>query len=231
MCIRDSMNIMDQELSKLGTYANIDNRSTSNGRVISEYIPGGIDNVQARVQRAVSLSTEADVSGNSNGTLKKEVIINEESQNLTAGIVIENPDLEGDKIRACLLSDLDKFYEWTKIKEIGSGNFSTVFLYESTNDVDPKLTQVAVKRIKYPQYLITSSSPNSTKYRELLSRVESSLKRELSILRKLDHPCVVKLYGVNDPAFITEERPLSRRRKLTALPRCDICLLYTSRCV
>lgn len=231
-------NILDRELSKLGTYANLDAEQNLKGRILSEYIPNNSLQPGSAGQRSISLTGENDVLNLEKPNLKKEVIVETvETIELSPPASSTRPDenelADGTLIKGYLVNSKErKSYYWRKVVEIGSGNFSTVFLYENADDIpgaeasSPELKQVAVKRIKYPQELLSSSSPNSPKYKELLSRVESSLKRELTTLISLDHPCIVKLFGINDTAFITEDRPLCGRRKLSALPRCDMVMSF-----
>ncbi|KAL3232263.1 Serine/threonine-protein kinase PRR1 [Nakaseomyces bracarensis] len=118
--------------------------------------------------------------------------------------------------------------QWRKVKTIGVGNFSDVLLYESLDQNDPELFQVAVKRMRYPDEVkhLTSKSPNIT---ELLGRLENSLTREISILNSINHPCIVKLFGVNDPIFMQSSRPLydmlNQRQKLGP---CNLIMSYCS---
>ncbi|KAH3899650.1 uncharacterized protein SCODWIG_00250 [Saccharomycodes ludwigii] len=91
---------------------------------------------------------------------------------------------------------------------------------------------VACKHIEYPKELVkrfsndsniddtpTPSTPNyhrkitttsafTSADTDMLLRVESSLCRELQVLKGLNHPCVLKLYAVNNLAFITSTHPL-----------------------
>lgn len=118
---------------------------------------------------------------------------------------------------------------WRKVNEIGSGNFSTVYLYESLDQAHAELRQVAVKRIKYPEELDGRkwNDDDVEKYKELLSRLESSLTRELSVLKSLNHPCVVKLFGINNPTFLQSGKPLRDLMSPTdGLPPCDMIMSY-----
>ncbi|AQZ17737.1 PRR1 (YKL116C) [Zygosaccharomyces parabailii] len=116
---------------------------------------------------------------------------------------------------------------WRKVEEIGAGNFSTVYLYESLDQSHPELRQVAVKRIKYPEELTLAKLESDAKYKELLSRLESSLTRELNVLKSLSHPCVVKLYGINNPVFLQSGKPLrDLMGDSNRLPACDMIMSY-----
>ncbi|CEP60942.1 serine/threonine protein kinase PRR1 LALA0_S02e03180g [Lachancea lanzarotensis] len=118
-----------------------------------------------------------------------------------------------------------------KIRQIGVGNFSDVYLYESpefdNNELDVG-AKFAVKHVKYPDALVLSSSPKSPRFRELLSRVESSLIRELDVLSSISHPCITNLIAINNLAFISSSRPLSNANPTAGdnLPPCDMVLSY-----
>lgn len=118
--------------------------------------------------------------------------------------------------------------KWKIVKEIGNGNFSTVYLYESLDPNQLDLHQVAVKKIKYPSEIVYPAQHDPIQYKDTLSRFESSLTRELSVLRSLDHPCIVKLYGVNNLIFINNKRPL--QDLLANNPNLPPCSIITSYC-
>ncbi|SCU92355.1 LAFA_0F09780g1_1 [Lachancea sp. 'fantastica'] len=118
-----------------------------------------------------------------------------------------------------------------KTRQIGVGNFSDVYLYEITdhdNNGNDTIGKFAVKHVKYPDALILSSSPKSPRFRELLSRVESSLIRELEVLASISHPCITNLIAINDPIFISSQRPLSSAvsKPGDSLPPCHMVLSY-----
>lgn len=126
------------------------------------------------------------------------------------------------------INHYDQPISWRKVKTIGVGNFSDVLLYESLGQNDPELLQVAVKRMRYPDEVknLTCKSPNIT---ELLGRLDNSLTREISILNSLDHPCIVKLFGVNDPIFMQSSRPLyDMLRQRQMLIPCNMIMSYCS---
>lgn len=123
------------------------------------------------------------------------------------------------------LNHYDEPLHWKQIKVIGIGNFSDVLLYESIDQMDPELMQVAVKRIKYPKELLQKSCTNQ--YKDLLSRLDNSLAREISVLRSLRHPCIVKLFGLNDPIFGESKKPLyTSLQKQNRLPTCNMIMSY-----
>lgn len=221
-------NRINTEVSKLPTCAYIEGNFSKNTRIISEYIARS-DDVSIKPERSLSLSGIVE-DQNSHKALKKEAQI---SENTVGNSDIEeelNDDLDFNHsyIDGYLFEDANRMHRWYKEKKIGAGNFSTVSLYKTEERVNSLYSEVAVKTLKYPDELLQSDSPNSPKFRELLSRVESSLKREISVLNSLNHPCIVKLFGLNDIAFLTEDKPLSSRRKLNSFPRCDMIMSYCS---
>lgn len=78
----------------------------------------------------------------------------------------------------------NELHQWKYVKAIGKGTFSTVVLGSLINENNPKLEQVAIKIVVLPS--------NDT-----VSRVESSLKRELNILTTMKHPSIINLLCVN----------------------------------
>lgn len=182
-------------------------------RVVSELFPLP----EAAQQRVSSLPTVSESSSTTDFSLsaKSDVI---------------EVDTEDDEeiLTGYMLDRLDVPMRWKKVRQIGSGNFSNVFLYESVDQVtDPRLKLVSVKRIKYPEELVNRRALSPQLAKDLLSRLESSLSRELSILKSLHYPSIVKLYGVNNPVFITSKKPL---RDLMLhedkLPHCDMIMSY-----
>ncbi|SCV00403.1 LAMI_0G04808g1_1 [Lachancea mirantina] len=143
-----------------------------------------------------------------------------------AQVIIDSRDQGIQQITAFPLSDLKRALCLRETRQIGSGNFSDVFLFELVDQSSPEFNQVAVKRVKYPETLTTSTSPKSPKFRDMLSRVESSLKRELEVLSQISHPCIVKLMAINDKEFLINERPLSSRNLANGLPPCDMIMSY-----
>ena len=153
-----------------------------------------------------------------------------------------------DNLNVYLLPNLDHSIKLNKIKQIGKGNFSVVDLYENIEPDPSKDTSklVAIKKIVYPDNLfgqINNNSASSGNYDiELFSSFESSLIRELSVLQKLDHPCTIKFYGINNPIFLDDKTPLStllRQSKKkgnnennntngldTIIPECNMVMSY-----
>ncbi|SCV01560.1 LAME_0G17018g1_1 [Lachancea meyersii CBS 8951] len=128
-------------------------------------------------------------------------------------------------LTACLVKDTTQTLRLRKIRQIGVGNFSDVYLYQDAASA-MHATKVAVKHVKFPEELIHASSPKSPQYREMLSRVESSLIRELDALMGISHPCITHLLAVNNPIFVSSKRPLSSAVSAQGLPPCDMVLSY-----
>ena len=192
-----------------------------NQRVVSELIaPANLS-----PQRVVSLPT-----------VTEEALVNDsvDSDNYTKEPYFPESSSSTEKcdddiFQGFLLDHWDRPLLWKKVRPIGSGNFSTVLLYELMDQSNPKLKQVAVKRLKYPEELSNVEQINtSLRYKETLSRLENSLTRELQVLKSLNHPCIVKLLGINNPIFVTSKKPLRDLIKKTprALPPCDMIMSY-----
>lgn len=185
----------------------------SSARITSEYAP------QSALSAAAASTLSQRVTSLSGVEDKLEAI--QENPSISASM----GEIE-DVLTGYELADSEQPLVWKKVRQIGSGNFSDVYLYESLDQTRPYLKQVAVKHVKYPDTLVMSSSPKSPKVREMLSRVESSLTRELDVLALISHPCIIKLYAINDLAFIKEKRPLSSRFLGGSLPACDMFMSY-----
>lgn len=126
------------------------------------------------------------------------------------------------------IKNLTNPIQWRKVKLIGSGSFSEVFLYTGLDNSLPSyLQQVGVKKLKYPKELLNIASPNSPKARDILSRLENSWTRELKILMTLRHPCILKVYAINDPNFLTMKSPITSH-SWNNLPLCYIITSYCS---
>lgn len=184
-------------------------------RVVSELFPLP----DAAQQRVSSLPTVSESSSTTDFSLSAK------------NGPVEADATDGQEIlTGYTLDRLDLPMRWKKVRQIGTGNFSNVFLYESLDQKTiPKLRRVSVKKIKYPEELLNRHTMNQQLTKDLLSRLESSLSRELSILRSMDYPCIVKLYGVNNPVFVTSKKPL-RDLMLNddKLPLCEMIMSYCS---
>lgn len=187
----------------------------SQHRVVSELFPLP----EAAQQRVSSLPTVSETSSTTDFSFSGK-----------GGIVEEDTYDDQETLTGYALNRLDLPLRWKKVRQIGSGNFSNVFLFESLDQVtNPRLRQVSVKRIIYPEELVDRRSLNQQLTKDLLSRLESSLSREISILKSLDHPCIVKLYGINNPVFVTSKKPLrDLMLRDDKLPLCDLIMSYCS---
>ena len=185
------------------------NAGASN-RVVSELIPPPA----VSAQRIVSLPTVNEEDVTASKKVEKEEQESEQRE-------IEEFSSEDDILSGYLLNDISTLHQWRKVKHLGSGNFSIVTLYETIDEFDKEYRQVAVKKIKYPENLMNAAE-------DTLSRLESSLTRELSILKMIDHPSIVKLYGVNNPIFIENPRPLTTllQKGEGHIPPCEMIMSY-----
>ncbi|SCU89926.1 LANO_0D06920g1_1 [Lachancea nothofagi CBS 11611] len=129
-------------------------------------------------------------------------------------------------LTAYAIKDSSKALKLRKMEQIGVGNFSDVYLYEPVDLNETSVSKVAVKCVKYPEALTLSSSPKSPRYREVLSRVERSLTREIEALVGISHPCIIELLAINDLTFVNSKRPLSSRDLTHGLPPCEMVMSY-----
>ncbi|KAG0656429.1 hypothetical protein C6P45_002666 [Maudiozyma exigua] len=186
----------------------------SSNRIVSELIPPP----SLSPQRIVSLPTVTEEENVANAKKDKQSKFEEKEEE-----IVEESEFNSEDsiLSGFLLDDMTQVKQWKKVKLIGTGNFSFVTLYESLDDFDKYYHQVAVKKIKYADNLMNTND-------DTLSRLESSLTRELSVLKTLKHPCVVKLYGINDPIFIEKERPLTNllQNGHKTLPSCEFIMSY-----
>lgn len=188
--------------------------SPSSNRIVSELIPPP----SLSPQRIVSLPTVTEEENITNAKNDEKTKFEEKEEEISEKSEFNN---EESILSGFLLDDMTQIKQWRKVKLIGTGNFSFVTLYESLEDFDKYYHQVAVKKIKYADNIMNTNN-------DTLSRLESSLTRELSVLKTLNHPCVVKLYGINDPIFIQKERPLTNllQNGHKTLPSCEFIMSY-----
>ncbi|CCF57958.1 hypothetical protein KAFR_0D03100 [Kazachstania africana CBS 2517] len=176
-------------------------------RIVSELIPPP----SISSKRIISLpSVNNEVPSLSLHTVKEEEEEEEED-----AISQDETQLTG-----FLLNNLDTPIEYTKVRQIGTGNFSTVNLYQNMNTNE----FVAIKKMKYPNDMISNT--------EKLSRLESSLTREIKVLQNLNHPCIISLFGINNEMFLNSTKPLSdliRKYKpdnVKNLPACELIMSF-----
>ncbi|AGO10401.1 AaceriABL055Cp [[Ashbya] aceris (nom. inval.)] len=234
---------MERDFSNLPTTMELDARGSRGNRVSSDYFsegtasfPADVNGNRARVVSLPGIDSESEQQGSacvSHNAAEPAAL----QDGAAARLAAERSDAAAarngvaeDKLTGFILPSLNRQISWRMVKLIGSGNFSDVYLYESTgaSAVEEKFQQVAVKAIRYPLELQNPQVRTSTKYKEVLSRLESSLTRELAILRSLDHPCIVKLYGINDCNFLDSRRPLVDHINEPTLPPCKMVMSYCS---
>lgn len=186
----------------------------SSNRIVSELIPPP----SLSPQRIVSLPTVTEEENLTNAKNDEKATFEAKEEKILEASEFNS---EESVLNGFLLDDMTQIKQWKKVKLIGTGNFSFVTLYESLEDFDKYYHQVAVKKIKYTDNIMNTNN-------DTLSRLESSLTRELSVLKTLNHPCVVKLYGINDPVFIQKEKPLTNllQNGYKTLPSCEFIMSY-----
>ena len=186
----------------------------SSNRIVSELIPPP----SLSPQRIVSLPTVTEEENLTNAKNDEKATFEAKEEKILEASEFNS---EESVLSGFLLDDMTQIKQWKKVKLIGTGNFSFVTLYESLEDFDKYYHQVAVKKIKYTDNIMNTNN-------DTLSRLESSLTRELSVLKTLNHPCVVKLYGINDPVFIQKEKPLTNllQNGYKTLPSCEFIMSY-----
>ena len=205
----DNLRLQHHDIRNSKELERLRNTGASN-RVVSELIPPPA----VSAQRVVSLPTvnEEDIVAS-----KKEEM-EEKASELRD---IEEFTSEDDILTGYLIGDNTTTHQWRKVKHLGSGNFSNVTLYQTIDEFDKYYHEVAVKKIKYPDDLMDAAE-------DTLSRLESSLTRELNVLKILNHPSIVKLYGINNPIFIDNTRPLTTllQQGKGHIPPCEMIMSY-----
>lgn len=213
---------------------NLDEVLKAEHRIVSELVPAP----SILPQRISSLPTVGEDSeysrlGSSGTSVGENDQMGVDHKEIAVTDLKTVTDTNIDILEIFLVPKLDQTIKLNKIKQIGKGNFSVVELYENIdqNVIDPNIKLVAVKKIIYPDNLFHSS--HHGRNTELLSSFESSLTRELSVLQKLNHPCIIHLYGINNQIFITNKTPLTTLMKRsssnlssTTIPECDIIMSY-----
>lgn len=243
--INHTNNVQHKELK------NLDELLKTEHRIVSELVPAP-ELSPKRISSLPTVGEELSVSSlNTSNDINHFNISdhgnNDNDNDYTNIRVVSNIDI----LNVFLLPDFEHSIKLNKIKQIGKGNFSVVDLYENI-EYNPNEKNyyrlVAIKKIIYPDNLFTqfgnNDSRNGDNYgynTELFSSFESSLIRELSVLQKLDHPCIIKLYGINNPIFLNDKTPLTsllrKSKKMVSIdnssrefdmpiPECDIVMLY-----
>ncbi|CAL9728427.1 serine/threonine-protein kinase Prr1p [Monosporozyma unispora] len=215
---------------------NLDEVLKSEHRIVSELVPAPSISPQ-RISSLPTVGEDLEPLGLGTSSTK----LDESSQISTdqKGIEINKfTDSNIDILEVFVPPQFDQTIKLNRIKQIGKGNFSVVELYQNLDQKpsNPNAKLVAVKKIIYPDNLFYLNHHGHNN--ELLSSFESSLTRELSVLQKLNHPCIIHLYGINNPIFLTDKTPLttllkqnnnmSNKEKPTVagIPDCDIIISY-----
>lgn len=222
---------------------NLDELLKSEHRIVSELVPAP----SVSPQRISSLPTVNEDLGSSGSTTvigESEFVANKQQSNEYVQESLKSvTDTNIDLLNAYLVPTFQTKLKLNRIKQIGKGNFSVVDLYQNVDKQSNNLKSislVAVKKIIYPDHLFGSHislNHQDNRYHDLLSSFESSLTRELSVLQILNHPCIIHLYGINDPIFLTNKTPLTSLIKENVnsqnnnnnkliIPPCDIIMSY-----
>ncbi|AAS50716.1 ABL055Cp [Eremothecium gossypii ATCC 10895] len=226
---------MERDFSNLPSTMEMDARGSRGNRVTSDYFsegtasfPADVNGNRARVVSLPGIESEGDQQGSACVTHNNgEPTVLQDATGGSDAAATRNGMAE-DKLTGFILPNLNSQLSWRLVKLVGSGNFSDVYLYENTSasSTEEKFQQVAVKVTRYPAELQNPQARTATKYKEMLSRLESSLTRELAVLRSLDYPCIVKLYGINDCSFLESRRPLIDHINEPSLPSCKMIMSY-----
>ena len=91
---------------------------------------------------------------------------------------------------------------WSAIRQLGKGTFSTVMLATSEDQLDPDQVHKSEEQLDPHSLVAVKICEHGPAGGIDEKRVESSLKRELDILKAIDHPSLVQLKAVN----ITQKR-------------------------
>lgn len=240
---RDKVNVLRNfELNEINSNLNnqpkdsrnLDEVLKSEHRIVSELVPAPSISPQ-RISSLPTVGEDLEYSGlGSSGTSAGEnAQMGIERKESPVSDLKAFTDTNIDTLEIYLVPKLDRAIKLNKIKQIGKGNFSVVDLYENIDEnvIDPKMKLVAVKKIIYPDNLFHPAHHGHNT--ELLSSFESSLTRELSVLQKLNHPCIIHLYGINNQIFLANKTPLTTLLKRssnelapTTIPECDIIMSY-----
>ncbi|MCJ1352021.1 MAG: hypothetical protein MMC33_002005 [Icmadophila ericetorum] len=201
--------------------------SHAKNRSISEYVPDGLPPTRARVIAVSGTQTPTSTISPSDPSMHRE-----ESFALQRGLaylptprpptpprnnqsITRNGDFESPppsprfRIRPSLIQyeartiRSGKLRQWTSIRKLGEGAFSTVMLATSEN-IDSRLFKDGALEAEKAEQSLDPRSLVAVKICEHgpaggvdEKKIESSLKRELEILKSIHHPSLVHLKAVN----------------------------------
>ncbi|ODV96437.1 hypothetical protein PACTADRAFT_49785 [Pachysolen tannophilus NRRL Y-2460] len=177
-------------IPKLRRDPSLKRQHLQHSRVISEFKSSDLNrgisagSVLSKNSDPISSNTEGSFRNFSTPTTSSIMRLRQQSSEEAEGEGIDDEDLENITLYRDVYTAHDKnekSIKYRPLKKIGRGNFSVVLLGEQ---LDRKL-QVAIKISTLPQLQQTRS------------RVESSLIRELEILKMIDHPNIIKLLAHN----------------------------------
>lgn len=156
--------------------------SSNNNRITSEY--GSISSMDRLSNVSGNLDARLAVLRNHakrtvSTPFEKEPVVLEREQTLDPAAAKISPEV------IYLGYDNDNIlHKWKHVKALGKGTFSNVVLGQSIDSDDLALHYIAVKIVELPTQ------------KDTRARVESSLKRELELLRFIKHPSIIKLLAL-----------------------------------
>lgn len=159
----------------------------NNNRITSEYAPGSLNKVNDSSRNIDA--TLAPLKNKNVRTLSTP--LEEQSNNLEREETLDIlPDNAPQKVIYSGYDEDNILHQWRHVRPLGKGTFSNVVLGESMENGNPYSQFIAIKIVELPSR------------KDTRSRVESSLKRELELLRYLKHPSIIRLLAL----LITENK-------------------------
>ncbi|MCJ1243550.1 hypothetical protein MMC30_000747 [Trapelia coarctata] len=199
--------------------------SHARNRSLSEYVPGGVQ--VPRRYNAVSISQHAANAGPpSPKQMQREEYLAVQrgistaqtprpptppasNRSATGSSDLESPPSSPRPNRGALplryeavdiKTGLTK--RWSAIRQLGKGTFSTVMLATSEDQLDADHVPISEAQLNPKSLVAVKICEHGPAGGADEKKIESSLKRELDILKSIDHPSLVQLKAVN----ITEKR-------------------------
>ncbi|CCH41242.1 hypothetical protein BN7_779 [Wickerhamomyces ciferrii] len=155
--------------------------SINNARIISEY--------------GSTSSKDSTSSTTSNLDARLAELKDPQKRSVSTPMEVQPKEMEREKMLETSVDPSDVFYKgydhdkephvWKHIRTLGKGTFSDVVLAQELHHTKPELQFVAVKIVELPSQ------------RDTRARVESSLKRELELLKLANHPSIIKLLALH----------------------------------